>query len=104
MPFDKVTLRMRQEAGHPCPHDPASVLPPPFFQRLSSGCRRGFFFLKEKRQLKNFPPSSRKTWRRWGQKGHTQESGIGVEAEERQGSFRGLRKKDRKSPVALAAP
>lgn len=63
-----------------------------------------FFFLKEKRQLKKFSPSFRKTWRRWGQKGHRQESGVGVEAEERQGYFRGLRKKDRKSPVALAAP
>lgn len=59
----------------------------------------GLFFLKEKQQLKKkkIPPLlPRKTSRRWGQKGHRQESGAGVEAEGRRGSLRGLREKDRK--------
>lgn len=90
---------MCQGAAPPCPHDPASVLPPPFFRGLSSGSRLDFF-LKGEATAQKFPPSRRKTWRPWRQKGHRQESGIGVEAEHG-GYFRGLRK-DGKNPCGIS--
>lgn len=83
----------------------ALTTPPLFYRRHFfrdfHPAATGLFFLKEKRQLKKFPPFHCKTWQRWGQKGHIQESGTGVEAEERRGYFRGLRK-DRKSPCGIS--
>lgn len=52
MPLAKWALRVRLTTIPRCPLSPASIVSPPFFQRLSSGNGQGLFFLKEKLQLK----------------------------------------------------
>lgn len=46
MPSAKLALRVRLTTIPRCPLGPASILSPPFFQRLSSGNGQGLFFLK----------------------------------------------------------